>query len=524
MADYKLAGGEALAKAVEAVYAQTGNPNDYNMEPLNLKDASGKAVGTVKAGDGVIFCCRRGEREIELTDAFTDPEFKGFSREMIKPLDFVILTMYSEKYTYLPIAFAPAKVQQTLAETLSKAGKTQMHLAESEKYAHVTFFFNGGNQTAFEGEDDVRIPSPKGVSFDRAPALSLPAVAGKLCEGIDKGYDFIVTNFANGDVIGHTSNDAAKHEAAVEVDKYLAKCVKHARANGYTVLVTADHGNIEVLHDANGKPHVAHTTNKVACIALGEGTKQLKAEGALCDVSPTILKAMGVAQPEGMTGEPIFEFANPGKVLLLILDGWGLDDPTANNPIFASATPYWDKLLAYYPYAKLEASGPYVGLAEGKTGNSEAGHINLGSGRVVLQDDVRLDNAMKDGSFEQNPVFLETIKNCADKGTALHIFALLTKKSSHGSIDYPTALLDMAKKGGVKDLYIHIIFDGRSTTPGSAPELLREFGSVMEAKGIGTIVSGVGRGIALDRDQNWAKVERTYKSLVEGEGAAYTEA
>ena len=167
--------------------------------------------------------------------------------------------------------------------------------------------------------------------------------------------------------------------------------------------------------------------------------------------------------------------------------------------------------------------GPAVGIEEGKTGNSEAGHINLGSGRVVLQDDVRLDNAMKDGSFAANPVFLKTLEGVRERGTALHLFALLTKKSSHGSIDYPLALIDMARDAGVKDVFVHIIFDGRSTEPGSAPALLREFGDMIEKKGVGLIVSGVGRGVALDRDQNWAKVQRTYDSLVEGKGEPYRE-
>ena len=207
----------------------------------------------------------------------------------------------------------------------------------------------------------------------------------------------------------------------------------------------------------------------------------------------------------------------------MICDGWGLDLPTENNPIFTAATPEWDALLAQYPYAKLEASGPAVGLAEGKTGNSEAGHINLGSGRVVLQDDVRLDNAMKDGSFAKNPVFLETIEAVKARGTALHLFALLTKKSSHGSIDYPLALVDMAKAAGLRNVYVHIIFDGRSTLPGSAPALLRELGQTLTEKGVGTIVSGVGRGVALDRDLNWPKIQRTYGSLTAGTGEAYTE-
>ena len=521
MAVYRFSGGDALARAVEKLYENGGS--EYHFEPMNLIDENGGAVGLVKPGDGVIFCCRRGERETELTDAFTDPDFKGFERQKLDPLDFVILTMYSERYTYLPIAFAPSKVEKTLAEVLSAHGKTQLHLSESEKFAHVTFFFNGGNQIPFDGEDDIRIPSPKGVPFETVPQLKLPEVAETLCSGIDKGYDFIVTNFANGDVIGHTSSDTAKPIACKEISRYIGMVVSYARVRGYTVLVTADHGNIEILHTPEGKPHVSHTTNLVACVALGNGVEQLKTDGRLCDVAPTVLSAMGIEQPAEMTGSPLFRFGNASKVLLLICDGWGLDRPTENNPIYTASTPEWDMLLNNYPYAKLEASGPAVGLKEGKTGNSEAGHINLGSGRVVLQDDVRLDNAMKDGSFAENPVFLNTLRGVKERGTALHLFALLTKKSSHGSIDYPLALLDMAKAEGVKDVYVHVIFDGRSTEPGSAPGLLREFGETMQQKGVGLIVSGVGRGVALDRDQNWAKIQRTYASLVEGKGAPYCE-
>ena len=521
MSKYQLAGGEALANAVSDMF-KTGL-DDYHLEPLNLTDAAGKPVGLVKPGDGVIFCCRRGEREIELTDAFTDPDFKGFERERLDPLDFVILTMYSEKYTYLPIAFAPSKVKDTLGETVSKAGKTQLHLAESEKYAHVTFFFNGGNQAPYPGETDVKVPSPKGVDFADVPALSLPKVAETLKEGLDTGYDFIVTNFANGDVIGHTSRDDAKPLAAEAVDKYLGETLAYARAKGYTVFVTADHGNIEILHKPDGSPHVSHTTNLVAFTCVGGGAKLLRESGKLCDAAPTVLAAMGLEPPAAMTGSPLYSFEKTGKVLLLILDGWGLDEPTGNNPIFTARTPNWDALLSAAPYAKLEASGPAVGLAEGKTGNSEAGHINLGSGRVVLQDDVRLDSAMKDGSFETNPVFVETLRGVKERGTALHLFALLTKKSSHGSIDYPIALLQMAKAAGLPEVYVHVIFDGRSTDPGSAPGLLRELGGTMEEIGAGTLVSGVGRGVALDRDLNWAKVKRAYDSLVSGTGARYTE-
>ena len=522
MSEHLLRGGEALARAVERAYQQGGN--DYTLEPLHLADRDGQAVGRICPGDSVIFCCRRGEREIELTDAFTDPGFDGFSRERIDPLHFVILTMYHEKYAQLPVAFAPSKVADSLAETVSRAGKRQLHLAESEKFAHVTFFFNGGNQAPFAGEEDVCIPSPKGVAFDTVPELRLPEVADRLCQGIDEGYDFIVCNFANGDVIGHTANDEAKLTCAEVVDAELGRVLARASSAGYTVLVTADHGNLERLHTPSGKPDVAHTDNPVACVAIAEGAARIREGGKLSDVAPTVLAAMGIDKPAAMEGEALFRFQkNASPVLLLILDGWGIGADDDNNPIFQAQTPVWDGLLKQHPVIHIEASGEHVGLAAGKAGNSEAGHSNLGAGRVVPQDDVRLDAAMRDGSFAQNPIFVQAMQGAKERGGALHLIALLTKKSSHGSIDYPLARLDLAKAQAMEPVYMHIIFDGRSTEPGSAPALLRELGASMEQKGIGQIVSGVGRGIALDRDKNWPKVQRAYASIAMGEGQHYNE-
>jgi len=522
-------GGDALARAVEQAYA--GGQIDYSLEPLNLETDAGEPVGTVKAGDSVVFCCRRGEREIELTDAFTDGSFTGFERKKLDPLTFVILTMYSEKYTGLPVAFAPSRVSETLAEAVSAAGLTQLHCAESEKYAHVTFFLNGGNGTPFPGEDDVCVPSPKGVAFDTVPALSLAEVSENVCRGLEKGYDLVVTNFANGDVIGHTSNDEAKIQAAAIVDRHLEKVVRAARAAGYTTFVTADHGNLERMRKPDGTPDVAHTDNLVAFIeipadgepaALHGFSDAGRADGALCDVAPSVLGALGIPVPDGMKGKPLFApQAGGGKVLLIILDGWGVGAEDETNPIHVAQTPFWDSLLQTYETRYLHASGEFVGLEQGKAGNSEAGHLNIGAGRVVPQDDVRLESAMKDGSFSRNPVFVSAIEEAKNRGAAVHLFALLTKKSSHGSIDYPLALLDLCERLGQTRVFVHIIFDGRSTEPGSAPELLRELEQSMRDKGVGTIVSGVGRGIALDRDKNWAKVKKAYDSLTAGTGARY---
>jgi len=203
---------------------------------------------------------------------------------------------------------------------------------------------------------------------------------------------------------------------------------------------------------------------------------------------------------------------------LIILDGWGIGANDETNPIFIASTPVWEGLLQKYPSCCLEASGEAVGLQAGKPGNSEAGHINIGAGRVVLQDDVRLDRAMKDGSFCTNATLLQAIRIVKQRNTRLHLLAMLSEKSSHGSIEYPLAILKMAKDNALEEVYVHIIFDGRSTEPGTAPDLLEKLEAQMREIGAGQIVSGVGRGIALDRDGNYEKIKRTYNALVYGEG------
>ncbi|MDL2258475.1 alkaline phosphatase family protein [Eubacteriales bacterium OttesenSCG-928-K08] len=516
-------GGKQLAKAVALAY-QDGQ-TDYTMEPLTLVLEDGSTPGKVEDGDAVVFCCRRGEREIELTDAFTAEDFPHFPRKKINDLDFVILTMYHEKYKDLPIAFAPASVEETLAACVSEAGLSQLHCAESEKFAHITYFFNGGNNQPFPKEDDVRIPSPKGIPFDQKPELSLPEVAQEVKKGLQTGYDFIAVNFANGDVIGHTANSEAKIACAEHVDKHLGEVLEEAKKQNYVVAITADHGNLEVLYSSGGKPHVAHTDSLVPFLLIDPTLPEpLTAEdGILGDIAPTMLQIMNIAQPNSMSGSslmPEHNFGGRRKLLLIVLDGWGLGAQDDTNPIFLANTPVWDKLTST-PFSKLRASGDAVGLQPSKAGNSEAGHTNIGAGRIIMQDDVRLEKAMSDGSFFHNPVFRNTLRNVKARGRQMHLLALLTKKSSHGSVDYPLALLQMAKEEGLDEVYVHIIFDGRSTEPGSAPALLEEFEAEMERTGIGRIVDGVGRGIALDRDANYAKIKKAYESMVLGIGRSY---
>ena len=514
-------GASTLASEVRAMYCE--GQTDYSIEPVLLVDERGLPVGRIKNGDGVIFCCRRGEREIELTEAFTEIGFDHFARPDLKDLIFVILTLYHEKFKNLPIAFAPKKIKNTLGEIVSLAGLRQLRTSESEKFAHVTFFFNGGNNQPFVGEDDILIPSPKEISFDQVPELSLEQVTQEVLRGIRDGYNLIVTNFANGDVIGHTANNEAKVRCASLVDFRLNQVVEEAVTADMVVLITADHGNLEVMTNPDGTPNVAHTANPVPFILIDPHaqTKMSLRAGNLADIAPTILSAMHLAQPDAMDGvnlAPGHFWGESRRVLLVILDGWGIGKEDDTNPIFVAQTPVWDELNRRYPSSRLHAAGDAVGLKKGKAGNSEAGHMNIGAGRVILQDDVRLDLAMENGAFDTNEVFLQTISEVKRRKTSLHLISLLSEKSSHGSIDYPLALLKMAKASNLKDVYLHLIFDGRSTEPGSAPVLLEKLETQLDEIGIGEVVSGVGRGIALDRDKNYGKIKQAFDLFVSGIG------
>ncbi len=517
-------GGRLLAHAVEAVYLE--GQTDYSMEPLVRVDEHARPLGRIQSGDSVIFCCRRGEREIELTEAFTSPEFPHFARPDIQNLNFVILTLYHDKFKDLPVAFAPARLTETLGEIVSRAGLRQLRCSESEKFAHVTFFLNGGNNQPYPGEVDIRVPSPRGIPFDQMPELSLPQVANEVIRAIHDSYDLIVTNFANGDVIGHTANREAKIKCAQHVDVQLGKVLDEALRADYVVAITADHGNLEEMMTADGSPHVAHTTNLVPLILIDprSDTPLRVSDGNLADLAPTALAVLGLQQPDRMTGANLaheHEWGEKRRFLLIILDGWGNGKEDNTNPIFLAQTPTWDSLMRRYRPAQLMASGEAVGLQAGKAGNSEAGHMNIGAGRIVLQDDTRLDRAMQDGSFYANEIFLQAIERAKQRQARLHLICLLTEKSSHGSIDYPLAILRMAKDRNLEDVFLHVIFDGRSTQPGSAPALLEKLENRIADIGAGQIVSGVGRGIALDRDGNYAKIKKAYEAFVLGAGQRY---
>lgn len=261
--------------------------------------------GTIKEGDSVIFMNFRPDRAREITYALTLPEFDGFARKKtVYPLNYVCTSQYDEKLD-APIAYPPERIECTLGEYIAKQNLKQLRIAETEKYAHVTFFFNGGVETVYPGEDRILIDSPKQFpTYDLIPEMSAVAVQEALCEQIDaEKYDVIICNFANCDMVGHTGDMAAAIKAVETVDACVGQVVKSCTEHGYIMCLTADHGNADIMFDEEGKVNTAHTTNPVPFL-VKNATAILK-PGRLCDIAPTMLELMGLPIPEEMTGESL---------------------------------------------------------------------------------------------------------------------------------------------------------------------------------------------------------------------------
>ena len=263
----------------------------------------------IKAGDSVIFFNFRPDRARELTRALVDPDFAGFEREKgFFPLTYICMTQYDATMPNVEVAYRPESLANTLGEYLSRLGKTQLRIAETEKYAHVTFFFNDGVEAPYEGEDRVLIPSPKVATYDLQPEMSAYAVTDEAVRRIESGrYDVIILNYANCDMVGHTGVFEAAVKAVEAVDTCLGRLLAALEKAGGRAFLTADHGNADQMADENGAPFTAHTTNPVPFVAIGFGDVKLRSGGRLADIAPTMLQAMGLPQPEEMTGRSLLE-------------------------------------------------------------------------------------------------------------------------------------------------------------------------------------------------------------------------
>ena len=259
--------------------------------------------GTISDNDSIIFFNFRPDRAREITRTLVDPDFDGFTRQFF-PVTFVCNTEYDASMPNVEVAFPRVTVQNGLGEYLSQMGMTQLRIAETEKYAHVTFFFNGGSETVFPGEDRVLVPSPKVATYDKQPEMSAAEVTDKCVERIESGaYDVIILNFANCDMVGHTGVYEAACKAVSTVDECVNRVVEATSKMGGVSLITADHGNAERMSDANGEPFTAHTTNLVPFYIVGASV-QLR-DGRLADIAPTMLDLMGLEKPAEMDGETL---------------------------------------------------------------------------------------------------------------------------------------------------------------------------------------------------------------------------
>ena len=296
------AGEAGILAAVQKSYDE--DVTDEFIKPIVAVDAADLPVGTLKEGDMVIFFNFRNDRAKELTEVLTQHDMPEAGMKTI-PLYYCTMTPYDDKFTGLHILFDKDNVHNPIGEYISSLGMKQLRIAETEKYAHVTFFLNGGREEKFPSEERILVPSPKVATYDLKPEMSAYEVADKLVEALDtKKFDFIALNFANGDMVGHTGVFEAVIKAVRAVDACVKKVVECAKRNGYEVLIMADHGNADHEVNEDGSPNTAHSLNPVPLIVVSDRVRSV-ANGVLADVAPSILQLMGLPKPKEMTGKEL---------------------------------------------------------------------------------------------------------------------------------------------------------------------------------------------------------------------------
>ena len=291
-----------MVKAMQESYDE--GVTDEFVKPINNSTVD----GTIKPGDCVIFFNYRNDRAKEITIALTQHDMPEQGMKTIPGLQYYCMTPYDASFTGLHILFPKENVDNTLGEYISSKGLKQLHIAETEKYAHVTFFFNGGRETPYDGEDRILVNSPKVATYDLQPEMSAPEVADKLRDALlTEKYDFAVVNFANGDMVGHTGVYSAIQKAVETVDNCLKEVVPAARKAGYEVIIIADHGNADNAVNPDGTPNTAHSLNPVPCVYVTDDKNATIENGILAEVAPTILHIMGLPQPAEMTGHNLIK-------------------------------------------------------------------------------------------------------------------------------------------------------------------------------------------------------------------------
>ena len=519
-----------MAEAVRKAYR--AGQEDEQLEPHVRVDSSGKPIGMVKDGDYVIFYDIRGEREVQITRSFTETGFDIFPVPEMN-VHFVTMIEYDPSLD-TRVAFPPqGAVEGTLSEVVSKAGMKQVKICESEKAVHVCFFLNGKRHDTFKNEKRVVIESPRDVpTFDLKPEMSADQVVEvTLSEIRDQNNDLIIVNFANVDVVGHTEDREPILKAVSVVDNSIGRTVEEALKEEMIVLVTADHGTVEKWYYPDGTIDTGHTDSPVPFIVISNYLEDkdftIPQGKGLIDVAPTVLEILGLEYPAGMVSkslinkEALYKLTGGRKrnrVLLIIADGWGYNKNSKGNLIAEADTPVMDRLLGKYPSTTLIAAGEAVGLPVGTVGNSEAGHMHMGAGRVIYSDRMRINRSLEDGTFYKNKAFLEAIHGAERDGTRLHLYGIVSFYSSHGSVEHLEALIDLVSQENVPELYIHSLLGRRGERPESGALYIDRVERKCNEVGLGKLVTVTGRYWALDREQNWDRVEKAYRAMVYGDG------
>ena len=532
-----------MSEAIRAAYRR--GEEEETMEPIVRVAGQGQPLGRIADGDYVIFYDIRGEREIELSRTLTDRTFGEFPNQHIH-------TNLATMIEYDPslgaqVAFpTQAEVGDTLSEVVSQAGLRQAKVVESEKGVHIRYFLSGKREAPFANEERIIIEAARDVEdFDERPEMNVADVADATIEKLtDPDCDLVITNFANMDVVGHIADKHAVLQAIAAVDEQVGRVIGAAREHGVTVVVTADHGSVEQWYYPDGKVNTGHTDSLVPCVVVGPEV-QLREGGDLTDVAPTVLQLLGLAKPNVMTGEslilpprgvgvsPASGFAEVAseesgrdarttmegsRVFLLIVDGWGCPEDDQCSLLSQVLIPSLDALLRDWPNTKLIASGEAVGMPEGTVGNSEAGHLHLGAGRVVPSDRLRIEWAMRDGSYRDNPAFLWAIEGAKRDDKPLHLLGIISFYSSHGSVRYLLELLEVCAKHGAPEVYIHGLLGRRGERPETGAAYIHDVEDKCAELGVGQVASVIGRHWALDREARWDRVEKAYRLLVDGDG------
>jgi len=519
-----------LVEAIKNAYRE--GQEDEALEPIIKVDSRGKPLGRFDNGDYVIFYDIRGEREVQLTQGLTDKKFEHFPRKENLNLNFVTMIDY-DSHLRVKVAFpSEKKIKNTLAEVISKAGLPLIKIAESEKAIHIGFFMNGKNDEIFPNEERIIVPSIQDVSsYASHPGMKAREVSQKIFSKLkDSSYPIIVANLANVDVVGHLEDKAAVLEAVGSVDRQLGEIVKESRVQGVTLLVTSDHGTVEEWLYPDGTVNTGHTRNQVPFILADFSSKEreqeplvLRERGELADVAPTVLELLGIGKPAEMSGSSLLanylrRNQEKRRILLLILDGWGFREEKEGNLIVEAHTPNFDKLWSSSTHSLLDASGEAVGMPSHTVGNSEAGHLHIGAGRRVLLDRVKIDQAIQDGSFFKNEAFLWAMKSSKKENKKLHLLGIVSHYSSHGTIKHLFALLRLAHDLGLKDVYVHSLIGRRGEKPESGAAYIEKVEKMCRELSVGQVVTIMGRFWALDREENWDRVEKAYRALIYGEG------